>query len=236
MSQNSSTTIRANFLTLDEERRLINTWQDTGDQNALKSLITAFYPFVARLAHEISDGSDAKPDLINDGNVALIECLSRYEPRGKTRFLSYARSFIRAAMSTSCRNIENQISIPAHSISKAKSDSPLGLGVMSSLSGSIDASSDEAELFASDDFCPQASVSQKQTISFLRRTLEAALGQLPTDERNLMQLRLLDGQETANYDLSMSPVRVRALEDRAMLRLRNILISQGFTSRALLDA
>jgi RNA polymerase sigma-32 factor len=80
----------------EEERELALEYRATGDPNAAQRLVTANLRLVIKLAFQYHRQWSNVLDLIQEGNVGLVEALSRYDPARKIRFSSYAQYWIRA--------------------------------------------------------------------------------------------------------------------------------------------
>jgi RNA polymerase sigma-32 factor len=80
----------------EEERTLAIKYQDTGDTEAAHALVTANLRLVVKLAFQYHRQWSNVLDLIQEGNVGLVEALNRYDPYRGIRFSSYAQYWIRA--------------------------------------------------------------------------------------------------------------------------------------------
>jgi len=80
----------------EEERRLAIQYTETGDKEAAHRLVTANLRLVVKLAFQYHRQWSNVLDLIQEGNVGLVEALSRYDPYRGIRFSSYAQYWIRA--------------------------------------------------------------------------------------------------------------------------------------------
>lgn len=80
----------------EEEKELAIRYQETGDQEAAHRLVTANLRLVVKLAFQYHRQWANVLDLIQEGNVGLVEALSRYDPYRGIRFSSYAQYWIRA--------------------------------------------------------------------------------------------------------------------------------------------
>ncbi len=84
------------LLTPEEEKDLAVRYQDTGDPEAAERLVTANLRLVIKIAFQYHRQWANVLDLIQEGNVGLVEALSRYDPYREIRFSSYAQYWIRA--------------------------------------------------------------------------------------------------------------------------------------------
>lgn len=80
----------------EEERRVAQSYFDTGDAKAAERLVTANLRLVVKIAFQYHRQWANVLDLIQEGNVGLVEALSRYDPYRGIRFSSYAQYWIRA--------------------------------------------------------------------------------------------------------------------------------------------
>ncbi len=84
------------LLDAEEETELAIRYQETGDPEAAQRLVTANLRLVVKLAFQYHRQWSSVLDLIQEGNVGLVEALSRYDPYRGIRFSSYAQYWIRA--------------------------------------------------------------------------------------------------------------------------------------------
>ena len=80
----------------EEEKALAIRYRETGDREAAQRLVTANLRLVVKLAFQYHRQWANVLDLIQEGNVGLVEALSRYDPYRGIRFSSYAQYWIRA--------------------------------------------------------------------------------------------------------------------------------------------
>lgn len=80
----------------EEERKAAVAWYEQGDQQAAERLVTANLRLVVKLAFQYHRQWSNILDLIQEGNVGLVEALSRFDPYRGIRFSSYAQYWIRA--------------------------------------------------------------------------------------------------------------------------------------------
>jgi RNA polymerase primary sigma factor len=84
-------------LTLAEEQDLANRAKG-GDENASWRLVEANLRFVVSLAKKYARSGYPIHELINEGNLGLIEAASRFDPDRGVRFVTYAGWWVRQAL------------------------------------------------------------------------------------------------------------------------------------------
>jgi RNA polymerase primary sigma factor len=84
-------------LTADEEQDLGARVQ-AGDEAAFRKLIESNLRFVVAMAKKYSRSGYPLHELINEGNMGLIEAASRFDPSRGVRFITYASWWIRQAI------------------------------------------------------------------------------------------------------------------------------------------
>lgn len=85
------------ILTQEEEKKLGKKIQK-GDREALKKLIEANLRFVVSYVKKYKGMGMGMFDLINEGNLGLIEAAKRFDPDRNVKFISYAVWWIRQAI------------------------------------------------------------------------------------------------------------------------------------------
>jgi len=84
-------------LTAEEEKELGARVQK-GDQEAFRKLIESNLRFVVAMAKKYSRSGYPLHELINEGNMGLIEAASRFDPTRGVRFITYASWWVRQAI------------------------------------------------------------------------------------------------------------------------------------------
>ncbi len=104
---------RIPLLTEEEERELALRMRD-GDPHAREHLIVAHLRLVVAMAREYGDVGLDLLDLIQEGNLGLMEAVDRFEVERGVRLSAYARWWIRQAMGAAIERQAQLIRIPAH--------------------------------------------------------------------------------------------------------------------------
>lgn len=84
-------------LTAEQEQELGARVQN-GDQEAFRKLIESNLRFVVAMAKKYSRSGYPLHELINEGNMGLIEAASRFDPSRGVRFITYASWWVRQAI------------------------------------------------------------------------------------------------------------------------------------------
>jgi RNA polymerase primary sigma factor len=99
------------LLTADEERSLARGMRD-GVANARERLIVCNLRLVVRIAQEYADVGLPLLDLIQEGNIGLIEAIERFDPERGYRLSTYAVWWIRRSMLAAINTYSRMIRIP----------------------------------------------------------------------------------------------------------------------------
>jgi RNA polymerase primary sigma factor len=89
--------VRIPLLSKDEELRL-GTQIQRGDERAFRKLVEANLRFVVKVAMRYQGCGLSLLDLINEGNLGLLEAARRYSPDHGVKFITYAVWWIRQAI------------------------------------------------------------------------------------------------------------------------------------------
>jgi RNA polymerase sigma-32 factor len=90
--------MREPLLTRDHEFDLARRWREEGNQKALHELVRSYTRLVVSTATRFRNYGLPLGDLVQEGNVGLMQAAARFEPDREVRFSTYAAWWIRSAM------------------------------------------------------------------------------------------------------------------------------------------
>ena len=91
-------TMRQPLLERDYEAQLAQRWRNDDDQKAMHELVMAYARLVVAAASKYRHYGLPVGDLIQEGNVGLMQAAGRFEPERGVRFSTYAAWWIRASI------------------------------------------------------------------------------------------------------------------------------------------
>lgn len=86
------------LLEREEELALATAWREKGDEQALHKLTTAYMRLVIAVAARFRQYGLPFPDLVQEGNIGLMQAAARFEPERGVRFSTYATWWIRSSI------------------------------------------------------------------------------------------------------------------------------------------
>ncbi|MGF1461804.1 MAG: RNA polymerase factor sigma-32 [Maricaulaceae bacterium] len=90
--------MKAPLLDADHEQKLARAWKDDRDERALHELTQAYMRLVIAMAAKFRHYGLPMADLVQEGNVGLMQAAARFEPDREVRFSTYASWWIRSAI------------------------------------------------------------------------------------------------------------------------------------------
>jgi RNA polymerase sigma-32 factor len=84
------------LLTREEEIALAKQYRDTGDVKAAYRLVSSNLRLVVKLAHEYHRNPLSLLDLVQEGNIGLMQAVKKFDPERGVKLASYAAWWIRA--------------------------------------------------------------------------------------------------------------------------------------------
>jgi RNA polymerase sigma-32 factor len=91
-------TMAAPLLSREREVELARRWREHADERALHELVRAYARLAVSIATRFRGYGMALGDLIQEGNVGLMQAAARFEPDRGVRFSTYAAWWIKSAM------------------------------------------------------------------------------------------------------------------------------------------
>jgi RNA polymerase sigma-32 factor len=86
------------ILEKEHELELARRWREKGDEKALHELVRSYTRLVVSAASRFRNYGLPIGDLIQEGNIGLMQAAARFEPERELRFSTYASWWIRSAM------------------------------------------------------------------------------------------------------------------------------------------
>jgi len=87
---------RHRLLSREEEHALALRYRDTGDVDAAYKLVASNLRLVVKIAHEYRRSAFSLLDLVQEGNIGLMQAVKKYDPLKGVKLSSYAAWWIRA--------------------------------------------------------------------------------------------------------------------------------------------
>jgi RNA polymerase sigma-32 factor len=82
----------------EHEHDLAVRWRDDHDERALHELTTAYMRLVISMAARFRNYGLPMSDLVQEGNIGLMQAAARFDPEREVRFSTYAAWWIRSAI------------------------------------------------------------------------------------------------------------------------------------------
>ncbi|HKX09663.1 MAG TPA: RNA polymerase factor sigma-32 [Stellaceae bacterium] len=253
------------LLTRDHEFELAQRWRTAADTAALHELVRAYTRLVVSIAARFRHYGLPVGDLVQEGNVGLMQAAARFEPDRGVRFSTYAAWWIRSAMqdyvlrnwsivrtgTTAAQKslffnlrrlrarIEESSGAPLTDAGRRKIANELHVDLaevelmdmrLGAADQSLNAPVGESSEDDWQDFLPDRRPNPEEVVTSTRdgeirsRWLAEAMGELSSRERAIIRQRRLREEgatlEELGRELGVSKERVRQLEHRALVKLR----------------
>lgn len=253
------------LLEREEELELARAWREEGCERSLHLLVRSYTRLVVSSASRYRNYGLPIGDLIQEGNVGLMQAAARFEPEREVRFSTYASWWIRSAIQDyvlrnwsivrtgttaaqkslffNLRRLRAKIQQASEELTldeqRQRVAEELGVAIkdvetmeqrMSSSDQSLNAPIGESgedewmELLSDERPTPEDIVTGMRDAETRSKWLKEALSELSPREQTIIQRRRLveDGAtlEELGVVLGVSKERVRQLEHRAMLKLK----------------
>ena len=259
--------MQAPLLTRNREFELARRWRSEGDEAALHELVRCYTRLVIATASRFRSYGLPVGDLVQEGNVGLMQAAARFEPERDVRFSTYAAWWIRSAMQDyvlrnwsivrtgttaaqkslffNLRRLRARVAdgpgAPLSDAGRRKIAETLKVDVgevetmdlrLNATDQSLNASIGEGqedwqELLADRRPSPEDVVMGARDGARRARWLAEAFSELSPRERRIIGARRLSEEgatlEELGRVLGVSKERVRQLESRALLKLRDAM-------------
>lgn len=103
-------------LNTEDEKELIGRYQTEGDMDARNKLIESNIRFVVKLAMGYRNKGMILADLIQEGNLGLIEALDRFDLEKNCRLITYASWWIRLRIQRALEQKTHQVNLPINKL------------------------------------------------------------------------------------------------------------------------
>jgi len=107
------------LLTKEQEQQLARRVRE-GDPEAFEHLVASNLSFVVKVANEYRNLGLPLEDLLNEGNLGLIEAARRYDPSKGTKFITYAIWWIRKSILKALADQVNLVRVPTYQMKKIR--------------------------------------------------------------------------------------------------------------------
>lgn len=209
----------APLLRWEEERLLIEGWQERRDSSALERLLLSHARIVYFWARKVTRDRTEQEELVAEGIMGLIKAANVFDLAQRVRFATYAKWWVKNSVITSFARLRSIVEVPASS----------GTGFDRVDDAQIDQ-------LASQDPTPEEQTIKNATRDELTRHLATALDALDPVDRQILHARCISQPPVSTAELAeelcVGKAKVRQIERRALSRLKCELVNQGvFTSR-----
>lgn len=93
-----STAMSIPLLSREREFELAYRWREEEDEAALHELVSAYMRLVVSMASKFKNYGLPMGDLVQEGNIGLMQAAFKFEPEREIRFSTYASWWIKSAM------------------------------------------------------------------------------------------------------------------------------------------
>jgi RNA polymerase primary sigma factor len=198
----------------------------SGCETARNRLVTANLGFVVSIAKEYRNRGIAFEDLINEGNVGLVEAARRFDPARGTKFITYASWWVRKSILRALAEQPRLVRVSSYRLKRNRGAAEPVRTTTVSFDHPVDRDGRPlGERLVAEVPSAEHELLREESVSHVR----AALGALSEQERRVVALRFgLDGAQgislqEAGERLRLSRERIRQVEARALERLGRVV-------------
>ena len=200
-----------------------------GNKEAQNRLVEANLRFVVKMAYKYVGHGLELEELVNAGNIGLIRAAQKFNPSFNTKFITYARFWIREEIQNAIMATGSAFKFPANKYDEmtkdkykvASLDMPCGKDEGGTLMNFIEDDVNEA---------PENSITNKAVIEDMLEDMSC----LKDKERLVLEYRYgLNFEESMSLTevgnlLGMTKEGVRLVECRALAKLRTMMCHQDY--------
>lgn len=222
-----------------EEAALLSRWQTKGDDIALNRLVQAYRPLVLSVARAYRTPGVSLDDLIQEGQLGLVQAIHRFDSTVGTRLGTYARWWITAYISNFARRNRSVISsgLPSPPRGGTAEDRREARRKIASVNSPIDVAFDvpmgggngqsAAATLADNGPGPDEIVADRRDRQRRQAALQEGLEVLDERERRILAARFLMDQPPTRAELgrtfALTGERIRQIELNALRKLKGHL-------------
>src|SRR5262245_33561722 len=108
------------ILTKEQEMDIARSAEICGSKDSLNRLVESNLSFVVKIANEYRNLGLPFEDLLNEGNIGLIEAAQRYDHNKGTKFITYAIWWVRKSILKALSEQSNLVRVPNYQMKKVK--------------------------------------------------------------------------------------------------------------------
>ncbi len=108
------------ILTKEQEMEIARVAERCGRRDTLNQLVESNLSFVVKIANEYRNLGLPFEDLLNEGNIGLIEAAQRYDHTKGTKFITYAIWWVRKSILKALSDQSNLVRVPNYQMKKVK--------------------------------------------------------------------------------------------------------------------
>ncbi len=108
------------ILTKEQEMEIARKAEECGSKDSLNRLVESNLSFVVKIANEYRNLGMPFEDLLNEGNIGLIEAAQRYDHTKGTKFITYAIWWVRKSILKALSDQSNLVRVPNYQMKKVK--------------------------------------------------------------------------------------------------------------------
>ncbi len=196
------------LVTVDEEIDLATKIQK-GDREALEKLVKANLRFVVSVAKQYQNQGLTLSDLINEGNIGLIEAATRFDATRGFKFISYAVWWIRQSIMQAISNNTRMIRLPVNKLSE--------LNKIKNATTHLQQELEREPTF--EEIATKLSLSERDIEQSLGNKVNVVSADAPINDDDGSIMDLLNNDESEMPDMSMHRNSLKVEIERALALL-----------------